>query len=91
MPTNQQIFQAILDLKGEVGEIKGEVGEMKGSLTQIMSVNTELSKRMSTLESVGNQSAGAKSAWSTMGKYVFETGKLVAAAVLGAYFGGGKK
>lgn len=90
MPTNQQIFQAILDLKGEVGE-------MKGNLTQIINTNMdtnksieELSKRVSALESAANISAGAKSTWRVIGKYTFEAGKLIGTAVLGAYFGGRK-
>ena len=90
MPTNQQIFQAILDLKGEVGE-------MKGSLTQIINTNmdtnksiAELSKRVSALESAANISTGAKSTWRVIGQYTFEAGKLIGAAVLGAYFGGRK-
>ena len=91
MPTNDQIFQAILDLKGEVGEMKGEVGEMKGAIGEMKGILTQFSKRLGELETARSQSAGAKSAWSTLGKYAFETGKLLAAAVPGAHFGGGKK
>ena len=69
--------------------MKGEMREVKGTLTQIMSTNAELSKRLGELETARNKSAGAKSAWSTLGKYVFEAGKLIAAAFLGAHLKGG--
>lgn len=90
MALEDKIFEALLEMKEEIGTLKNQGKQILEQTTKTNGRVNKLEDRVKGLEDCNITAAGKKSVWAFIGKYGYEGIRLIAAAVVGAYFGGKK-
>lgn len=82
-PTNQQLFDVLLSLKGDVGEIKGKLDAHQTAFLQHLKDDAQMAQDIKDVQLAQARTKGAAKTWG-----VVATGFATVAGAAAGFFGG---